>query len=310
MVRFLIRCAAFAILLSLVLLALSQLPAPPREVSFLEAIHDKHRRLEETASPKLVIVGGSNVAFGMDSLQLESGTRIPVVNLGLNAGFGLKYMLSDVRPYLNAGDRLVVIPEYELFHRGEAGGAALATLLVDVDPSGVRRLTLLERVRLLEFVLPYLGRKAMYAIEVIGNRMLGRHVIDTGQAIYRRDAFNIRGDAQSHWRLGSREFPPMAPSPNVRINESIIEFLQQYCDELERDGIEVIILPPVLAAKSFDNLHDFIVDVTAKLRSASVPFAAQPSRYRFDEEFFFDTPYHLTKRGIDKRVTLLLDDLR
>jgi len=45
--------------------------------------------LKTVPSPKIVVFGGSNVAFGIDSELIEKEFGIPVINDGLNAGVSL-----------------------------------------------------------------------------------------------------------------------------------------------------------------------------------------------------------------------------
>jgi hypothetical protein len=89
------------------------LPYP--ENTYNLAILDKHRLLAAAESPKLVLVGGSNVAFGVDSAAIRERLYIPVVNMGVTINFGLGRILDDVSPFLNPGDTLLVIPEYQHF---------------------------------------------------------------------------------------------------------------------------------------------------------------------------------------------------
>jgi len=74
---------------------------------YISAILDKDRLLRDTPSPKIVFVGASNLAFGLDSERVQSAMRLPVVNLGLHGGVGLKYMLDSTRPYVKKGDIVV-----------------------------------------------------------------------------------------------------------------------------------------------------------------------------------------------------------
>ena len=51
--------------------------------------------LEQTASPKMVLVGGSNLAFSIDSGLLAEEFGLPVVNMGLAKSVGLGYLLQE-----------------------------------------------------------------------------------------------------------------------------------------------------------------------------------------------------------------------
>ena len=54
--------------------------------NYLMANRDKLHVLSATISPKVVLVGGSNLAFGIDSELISKSLGMPVVNMGLHAG--------------------------------------------------------------------------------------------------------------------------------------------------------------------------------------------------------------------------------
>ena len=66
---------------------------PPDPNSYFAAAIDKERLLAVTRAPRLLLVGGSNLAFGIDSEQIETITGLAVLNLGLHANVGLRLML-------------------------------------------------------------------------------------------------------------------------------------------------------------------------------------------------------------------------
>ena len=59
---------------------------------YLQAYNKKCQLLEDTPSPRIIFVGGSNLAFGLDSQRIKDSLNINVINYGLHAGIGLKYM--------------------------------------------------------------------------------------------------------------------------------------------------------------------------------------------------------------------------
>jgi hypothetical protein len=66
--------------------------------SALAVLPNKHRMLRETSSPRIIFLGGSNLCFGLDSRRIADTFDMPVVNLGLHAGIGLKFMMEDLKP--------------------------------------------------------------------------------------------------------------------------------------------------------------------------------------------------------------------
>ena len=62
--------------------------------SFLGELGDKCTLLAESSSPRIVLVGGSSLAFGVDSTLLEEEfPGYTVVNFGLYAALGTQMML-------------------------------------------------------------------------------------------------------------------------------------------------------------------------------------------------------------------------
>src|SRR6185436_478380 len=90
----------------------------------------KHRRLRTVTGPKLILIGGSGINYGLNRQEMEQALKIPVVNMGFVAGIGLRYMLDQVRPFVHQGDHVLIIPEYEQFMDMFNGNAALPMLLV------------------------------------------------------------------------------------------------------------------------------------------------------------------------------------
>jgi len=82
----------------------------------MAAVLQKDRLIRTTPSPKIILVGGSNLAFGIDSRLLQDSLHVNVVNMGLYAKLGLRYMLAQVKPYIRAGDIVIVVPEYDQFY--------------------------------------------------------------------------------------------------------------------------------------------------------------------------------------------------
>src|SRR5438270_3278585 len=67
---FLLKICSF-LLLQAVIFAFFWNPSFPHEDNYLAATIDKHHRLNTTRAPRIILVGGSNLAFGIKSEPLE-----------------------------------------------------------------------------------------------------------------------------------------------------------------------------------------------------------------------------------------------
>ena len=72
---------------SLILPAALSQPRP----GYLAALDDKLELVRTVESPRVIFVGGSSVAFGIDSQVFEQGLGQPAINLGLHGALGLHF---------------------------------------------------------------------------------------------------------------------------------------------------------------------------------------------------------------------------
>jgi len=112
----------------------------PREQNFLAATIDKQLLLRTQPSPRLVFIGGSSMAFGVDSAKIAAACGRHPVNMGLHAMIGLPYMLAETEPNLEAGDWVIVAPEYQQFARSP-GTSEYVFNLIEIDPRLARYLS-------------------------------------------------------------------------------------------------------------------------------------------------------------------------
>jgi hypothetical protein len=117
---FLLRVALFLLMVAtpVTFLHLVMPPWPLDPQNMLAAMIDKHAAV--AASPaRLLIVGGSSAAFGVDSERISRELSVPVVNLGLHAGLGLDFMLQEVAAVATRDDLVILCPEAMLSREGE-----------------------------------------------------------------------------------------------------------------------------------------------------------------------------------------------
>ncbi len=71
---------------------------------------DKLYRLRSSPSPRLILVGGSNLTMGLDSVVLDKAFDYSVVNMGLHAGVDSEAMWWQIEDAIAPGDIIVFRP--------------------------------------------------------------------------------------------------------------------------------------------------------------------------------------------------------
>ena len=107
-----ILTAGTALLFPIVLLMLASLLIPAQyEESFLGGISIKLECAQSITSPKIMLVGGSSLPFGVDSERIQEKTGCETVNFGLYAALGTVYMMEQSKSVIHEGDMIILCPE-------------------------------------------------------------------------------------------------------------------------------------------------------------------------------------------------------
>ena len=104
-------------MLGLVLLFCFRFVMPQYLNNYQAALIDKNERLCSIDGPKIVLVGNSNLAFGIDSRALEEAFGMPVVNMGMHGGLGNAFNEQAAVQNVCKGD--IVILSYSNFDDGD-----------------------------------------------------------------------------------------------------------------------------------------------------------------------------------------------
>lgn len=265
---------------------------------YLAAIEDKHKRLGEINGPKIILAGGSNLAFGINSEKMQQELSVPVVNLGLHAGLGLDFIINELKTSIKKDDIVILSIEYFLEKKGSY---RLKTYTKTLYPNASKYF----KKNIKEDISIHIEktRKNLKSINQVRK-------VDTSFSIYSRKAFNKFGDVVSHLDL----FPPQElASRNIltyRIWEGI-ETLNDFFDYANSIGAHVFFIYPNYPKSEYkknkkiiDKLHQDLLD------NLTIEILNTPQDFIFNDSLFFDSVYHLNKEGRNLRTIRLIELLK
>jgi hypothetical protein len=271
------------------------------EGHYLAAFADKARLLETTPPPRVLLVGGSSLAFGVNSAAIARVFGRPVVNLGLHAGLGLELMLSQAERALGPGDLVVVSPEYVILGEGLPLDSITVWQQVATVPGSVRDLPLSAWPRLLDdgLMLPRQRLNALWDYSRYGRP----------GSLYWREGFNSQGDFVGHLEKGTQE------AGGQRVGVPTVEAAGDACERLARfarfaraRGAEVVVTPPPIP----EDDRELQAEARARLWQA----VGQRAGLTVIEDavipraLFFDSGYHLAREGRRRRTAAIVRGVR
>lgn len=269
---------------------------PTSERKYLAALGDKDALLRNATSPRLIVIGGSNLSFGLDSSLLEESLGYDVVNMGLHSGLGTRYMLAQVEPHLEAGDVVVLSFEYHLLNGGGTN-QGLPESLAEF-PGGLRYLRSSDHMELGTFLRAFQKR---------AQRFIG-FIKEPDGPVYRRSGFDHNGDLITHLGELSREFGPTYKSFENPHSDAAMARIEAFHQAASHRGARVLLSFPPFPSEYVAPQGD--VWLASLRQSLDVPIISDPASYFFPKRQFFDTCYHLSGEGRQRRSEQLLKDLR
>jgi len=302
---FLRKCALMAALVVLTGAAVL-LFVPPDHEDYLAVVGRKVDLIESVPAPRIVFVGGSNLAFGLDSAKVEAELGRRVVNMGMGFNMGLRFMLDLVEPRLGSGDLVVLVPEYNLFYGLLDGDERLIDVL-ELYPDGYQYIHSKRQMLNLFENLPEHARFKLTRVL----QTMGRPAPD--DCVYCPRAFNEYGDNVAHLGLPPKDVAKLEFLRNTSrgVDHEAIAVVNGFAKKAEQRGARVVMLFPCVPRPHFDQRRGAIDALDAALRKdLDVPLLSTPEDYVFPIERFYDWVYHLDREGRQERTAKVIEQIR
>lgn len=276
------------------------------EETFLGELKVKCRLLEETEGKRIILVGGSGIAFGYDSSMLEQQfPEYHVINFGMYAGLGTKVMLDLSQDAVREDDIVILSPEQEAQTLSDYFNGESMWQAADGD------LSLLLKIKR-ENWGQMLGALPSFAAEKLRYYLKGMNPEPEG--VYRRAVFNAYGDIDTD--LCERNIMPQGYDINTPVRftqdvwqEEFIEYMNDYADCLKQKGAYVWyrFCPVNELAVEEDEISAYYEALQEKL---TFPIIGNPHDSVMDAGWFYDTNFHLNLKGKAANTIQCIRDIK
>lgn len=305
-----LTCIVFVLVLILpvVILAAMDYTAPAQYGdSFLAGLGLKYELLKETDEPKIVVIGGSSVAFGIDTELMEEYLPYRVVNFGLYATLGTKLMLDLSRNYINDGDIVVVAPELDaqtlsLYFNAEATWQA-----AESDRSILRGVAFDNWSDMVGGYWSYLSQKLEHAEKGVA----------PVEGVYSLASLDENGDIdypkETNVMLLGYDPTMTVNLTEELISDEFIDYLNEYARDMEKKGASCYFSfsPTNASALSPETDDETILAFFDYVgRKLDFEVISDINDCFMEENYFYDTNFHLNNAGATAHTASLIEDLR
>jgi hypothetical protein len=277
--------------------------SPHDTENYMAAAADKHRLLYSVPSPRVILIGGSNTAFSVDSQTMSEHFGMPVINMGLNVDIGLRYMLNEVRPALRDGDILLIFPEYVHFSGLPLDGRAreLGTLIKFCPEciSGISTPTQAYNV----------AAGLFQASESDILRAVRKP--ETQSTVYIRQGFNVWGDMIAHLdQPAPSGFAGTISQIEVSSPNPAIELLNTFYESLDTVDAQVFLVYPAIPINIYKAQKENFKALDELIKTdIDFPVIGAPQDFIYAGKYFYDTTYHLNREGREVHTVHVIDML-
>ncbi|MBQ6450650.1 MAG: SGNH/GDSL hydrolase family protein [Solobacterium sp.] len=311
MKRFIRTIAVFLLTLVLLVSGLCAvffaLVPPEYERIYTQAMVDKVARLHATEGPRIVLVGNSNLAFGINSPEIEETFGIPVVNMGMHGGFGNAFDEQVCTLDVHEGD-IYVIAHNTYSDDDMIPNPELVWMTIENYPELhqlIRRKDYMNMAR----AFPRYAFKA--TVKWVREQISGHEVIVDGtDGFMSRAAFNEYGD-DVYPRPENDFLFTEGSVPLPQINDLCVNRLNALNAELVQKGARMVIAAYPIGDGEFtparEEYEAFQKELAERLDAEVI---SDFTDYFYDYSLFFDSNLHLTDAGAEMRTQQLIQDLK
>lgn len=273
---------------------------PQFEGSYMASLCDKVERLESIDGPKIVLIGNSNLVFGVDSERIEQATGMPVVNMGLHGGTGNAFHEEMAKLHVTEGDIYIIC------HTDYADDDSLSDEVL-VWTAIEDHFELWELLRPSD-IYPMLENYPSYLKKCLPLYSIGQGNEDP-DSIYARSSFNEYGDILVERKENKYTFETPVVPPAV--NDITINRLNELNRWLNERGAALLVAAYPIGKGELTAPEEEFEAFQKKLEEAlDCTVISQYTDYMFDYRYFYDTDYHLTDEGVALRTEQLITDIQ
>jgi hypothetical protein len=296
-----------ALSVGLYLIAFSNIRKPFSIGIYSPLIKSKIEKLNETESPRILIVAGSNARISHQAYVLEKETGIPSTNGGLTADLSLEFLLATYEPHLKRGD-LVYLP-------------------LEYQPLCLRSIrTKSERVYLASYALDMLSELPLrdrldiwfcFELGDLFSEIIERQAARSSVIANRRAERNRWGDQVGYTMESAKRFrdrilnatPESLPrSSDFRKDSRTKIVLRDFMERCTKRGITVIGgLPTTFVDRNID--ADLIKEIRSFYESHGHHFVLLDNKSQYPRNMFYDSPYHLIDSAAAEHTRLLASEI-
>ena len=284
----------------------------PFEETYYAALPKLVKRLSTSKRKKVIIIGTSSVAFGVNGKLLEeelnsASLDYDVVPFGLYGSLGTKLMIDLSKDYISEGDIVIFQPEFTSQTMSTYFSCKETYRAIDNDFSLFNKLSSVDKKSMILNYSSFVSEKYSYLKE-------NKKVSSSGAYSY--SSFDENGDLT--YTRENNQIPSYVDTNNLIdltqrfIKDDFKEYVKTYVSFVKKKNAEIYFHYSPMNASAITSLSNEIIDSlsTYLQESFSMNLLGNLNDSIFEKEYFYDSNFHLNDVGMNNYTLLLSDEIK
>lgn len=274
---------------------------------------EMYDKLKNTDGKKIVVLGNSNVAFGVDSalaekLLNEAGIDYGVCNFGLYGALGTKMMCELALSEIKKGDIVIFTPELFSQSLSTYFSAEEAWYALDSDMKIFNGFSAGTKSLLVGGYIGYTAKKL--ALYNSGDAA-------QGSGVYAKSSFDGNCDLKNYPRAynvmenGYDSDTPIT-FDNSLFSSDFVSYINGFAGKINKKGAQIFYSFAPMNAAAITANDAVKTDSFYKFLDGALDFKiiSDIDDYVMESEWFYDSNFHLNDSGMTVRTVKLVNDIK
>lgn len=291
---------------------------PMDKDNYIREYNKKIDIIKTTPGPRLILIGASTLAFGVDSKQISDSLGVNVINMGLHAGIGARYYLDDYLQYIRKDDIVIISPSYYSDFIEGANGfpETMPDLMIATNWRNVEKLNINQILQLIKGTPFYCLRNTMDLFKSPMKEFDPKQ--ENLEFRFIASGFNEYGDEISHWTIPSRNNKQNINADEntlsnniIKVDERFLVYLKDVIENYKKKGAIVLLMPEISSHKNYVEYNP--IQIENIMKKHGMTFFTNPKNLEFHDSCSYDEwgSAHLNRDGVtqaSQRIAVLLRD--
>jgi hypothetical protein len=268
-----------------------------------EMIKRKTACIEKSAPRRIIFGGGSNALYGINTVKIEKTVHVPVCNIAMHAGLGMHFITTETRKFLKSGDLLIMPLEYELMLQSTSDSKLTFDYYRIKDP---RKLLGFEPIEIfINSITMNLFDSLMESVSLPGQH---KTIRDAFKVMVNENGDMIMKEGNRPGRINPFDIPPQGFYETRGL--IFLSELNKWCYE---NNISLYVtFPNTIFLNNYETprYKEFFRNLTDYFKKNNIRYLGSPYDAFYPEELFYDSAYHMNKKGSDLRTEKMIKLMR